>query len=247
MKVMGIDTSTRACSVSIIGEEEDTLVEYTQKDKRTHSQKLLPLVDKVLLDSGYCLDELDGISVVIGPGSFTGLRIGLATAQGISAGSGIPLVGITSLDVLAYSRPGEGLICPLMDARKKEVYTSLYKAGKDEPERLWEYRVISLERLFEDLQSLKENGKFKEDTKIIYTGDGVKVFREELWEKSPFQVLYTFEELEVNRASVAARLGLNEFKKGKSFGSHELTPLYVRKSEAEKKREERKKREAKEG
>lgn len=243
MKVLGIDTSTRACSVSLICEYDGLLAEYTLRDKRTHSEKLLPLIDKILTDSKVKLDELSGIGVVNGPGSFTGLRIGLATAQGLSARNETPLVGIPSLDALAYARSTKGFICPVLDARKNEVYTSLYRGGRAGIKRLWEYRVISLKQLFYDLELESDKIKLEfnnniEET-ITFTGDGVNVFREELIENSPFLTEYTFQELEVNRAFAAARLGLNELKNGKMLKPHELTPMYIRKSEAEKKRKER--------
>ena len=235
MKVLGLDTSTRATSVSVVCEYDGLIAEYTLRDRRTHSEKLLPLVDKVLTDSKTSLEELSGISVVNGPGSFTGLRIGIATAFGLSTGYDIPLVGVSSLDVLANQRPIIGLICPVLDARKNEVYTCLYKGTENGVERLWEYRVISLEQLFLDLDKLCD----KYEAEILFTGDGVDVFREELIENTPFLPVYTYNELEINRASVTARLGLNEIKKGNVLSPHELTPIYIRKSEAEKKREER--------
>ncbi|UMZ74853.1 tRNA (adenosine(37)-N6)-threonylcarbamoyltransferase complex dimerization subunit type 1 TsaB [Natranaerofaba carboxydovora] len=240
MKVLGLDTSTKATSVSVICEYDGLIAEYTLRDKRTHSEKLMPLVDKVLTDSKTVLEELSGISVVNGPGSFTGLRIGIATAFGLSTGYDIPLVGVSSLDVLANQRPIIGLICPVLDARKNEVYTCLYEGTENGVERLWEYRVISLEQLFLDLNKekvSKERDKYK--TEILFTGDGVDVFREELIENTPFLSVHTYKEIEINRASVTARLGLNEIKKGNILSPHELTPIYIRKSEAEKKREER--------
>lgn len=240
MKILGIDTSTRACSVSLVCEYDGLIAEYTLRDKKTHSEKLMPLVDKVLTDSEIALQELSGISVVNGPGSFTGLRIALATAQGLSTGSDLALIGISSLDVLAHSRPIRGLICPLLDARKNQVYTCLYRGMEAGIEKIWDYRVISLEQLFSDLELLSKELQLeskKADGPIIFTGDAIRVFREELLERSPFKTVYTFQELEVNRASVAARLGLNEIKRGNILKPHELTPMYLRKSEAQKKLE----------
>ncbi len=239
MKVLGIDTSTRACSVALVCEYDGLLAEYTLRDKRTHSEKLMPLVDKVLSDGRVDLSELSGISAVIGPGSFTGLRIGLATAQGLTTGYNLDLVGVPTLDVLAYGRPIKGLICPVLDARKGEVYTCLYQGTGSGIKRLWEYRVISMKELFSDLEELSNSmGQDALETDaveaMVFTGDGVAVFREELMENTSFEQVYTFQELEVNRASITAKLGLEKMKAGNILSPHELNPLYIRKSEAEK-------------
>ncbi|OWZ84800.1 tRNA (adenosine(37)-N6)-threonylcarbamoyltransferase complex dimerization subunit type 1 TsaB [Natranaerobius trueperi] len=230
MKVLGIDTSTRTCSVALV-ESSTPIGEFTVHDKRTHSERLMPLIDSIFKNTGINPCDLSGIAVSKGPGSFTGLRIGIGTAQGLSMGYEIPLVGVSTLDALAFQRAKKGYVCPVMDAKRKEVYTSLYRVSEQKFERIWDYHVISPETL---VNKLSEN--FKDNETITFTGDGVQVYEQKLKSQN-FNMDFTFKELETNRAFMVARLGLKSLLKGEGFSPHKISPMYLRKSEAERKRE----------
>ncbi len=137
MLVLALDTTTRVCSVALLESEENTLLaEYTQNIKKTHSQRLLPLIDDILEDTSTDIGALGAIAVAAGPGSFTGLRIGVSTARGLAQGLNIPAVGVSTLEALAgnlATLPGE-LICPILDARRDQVYAALYRCCSKQEE-----------------------------------------------------------------------------------------------------------------
>lgn len=126
MKILALDSSGMVASVAIV-EEENVLAEYTLNYKKTHSQTLLPMLDEIANQIDLDLDTIDAIAVAAGPGSFTGLRIGSATAKGLGLALDKPIIPVPTVDGLAYNLYGiESLICPLMDARRNQVYTGLY-------------------------------------------------------------------------------------------------------------------------
>ena len=127
MKILGIDSSGMVASVAIV--QDDVLIaEYTMNHKRTHSETLLPMIDEIVKTSETGLEELDAIAIAAGPGSFTGLRIGAATAKGLAMSIGKPIIPVNTCEGLAFNMWGtEGLICPIMDARRNQVYTGLYQ------------------------------------------------------------------------------------------------------------------------
>lgn len=127
MKILGIDSSGLVASAAVV-EDDNLLAEYTVNYKKTHSQTLLPMIDEIVRMTELDLNTLDGIAVAAGPGSFTGLRIGSATAKGLGLALGKPLVEIPTLEGLAYNLYGtEKLVCPMMDARRNQVYTGIYE------------------------------------------------------------------------------------------------------------------------
>ena len=125
--ILGIDTITLACSVALL-QDGVLLAEFTLNVKKTHSERLMPLVEKLLQESGVEREQLQAIAVAAGPGSFTGIRIGVATARALAQGLAIPAVGISTLEALAEGITAPGaLVCPLLDARRNQVYTALYR------------------------------------------------------------------------------------------------------------------------
>ena len=146
MRILALDSSGLVASVAVV-EEEQTIAEYTVNYKKTHSQTLLPMLDEIVKMTEMNLGEIDAIAVAGGPGSFTGLRIGSATAKGLGLALKKPLIHIPTVDGLAYNLYGnEGVICPIMDARRNQVYTGIYRFREEfvveEPQMAIEYQLL---------------------------------------------------------------------------------------------------------
>ncbi|HXH82846.1 MAG TPA: tRNA (adenosine(37)-N6)-threonylcarbamoyltransferase complex dimerization subunit type 1 TsaB, partial [Candidatus Tectomicrobia bacterium] len=154
MRVLAVETSTLAGGVALL--EDDRLVaEYLLDVRRTHSERLLAAVDRVLADAGWSARDIDGLAVAVGPGSFTGLRIAVSTVKGLALALGIPAVAaVPSLDAMAAALPWASLpVCPVIDARKGEVYASLYRWDGAAMERLWDHVALAPEALARRLAS----------------------------------------------------------------------------------------------
>lgn len=235
MRILGIESSSLVASVAIV-EDDITMAEFTADFKKTHSQTLLPMIDDMAKLLGIELSTVDAIAVSGGPGSFTGLRIGSATAKGLGLALDKPLIHVPTLDATAYNLYGAGaLICPIMDARRNQVYTGVYRF-REEFEILREQDAMDMGELLEVLNGLGEP--------VIFLGDGVPVFKGQIKER--LTVPFSFAPAHVNRqrAAAVAALGARYFAEGKMESSDDHRPDYLRKSQAEREREER---EAKEG
>ena len=231
MRVLALDSSGIVASVAVV--EDDTLVaEYTVNYKKTHSQTLLPMLDEIVKMTELDLKTIDAIAVAKGPGSFTGLRIGSATAKGLGLALDKPLVGIPTVEALAYNLYDvNGLICPIMDARRNQVYTGVYCYTDHRLDTVWEQDTMSIEALAEGLNCL--------DHEVIFLGDGDAVYREKLHEI--LTIPFSFAPAHVNRQRAAAVAALAEvyYKEGKIQTAEEHEPEYLRKSQAERERAER--------
>ena len=245
MRILAIDSSGLTASVAIV-EEEVTIAEYTVNYKKTHSQTLLPMIDEMVKMTETDLDTIDAIAVAGGPGSFTGLRIGSATAKGLGLALDKPLIHIPTVDGLAYNVYGcEDLICPIMDARRNQVYTGMYtfswKAGEKENQCLREpvFQVLKMQMAIsveELIRRLNNYGR-----RVVFVGDGVLVYKNVLAEG--LKVPYTFAPAYMNRqrAAVVGTLGIKYYKAGKIETAMEHQPEYLRVSQAERERAEREK------
>lgn len=230
MRILGIESSSLVASVAIV-EDSVTIAEYTMNFKKTHSQTLLPMIDGMMEMLGMSLAEIDAIAVSGGPGSFTGLRIGSATAKGLGLALNKPLIHVPTLDAMAYNLYGAaGLICPIMDARRNQVYTGIYRfLGAFET--IMGQDAMEVGALAERLNKIGEP--------VIFLGDGVPVYEMQLSEK--LAVPHRFAPAHVNRqrgASVAA-LGAIYYGEGKTETAMEHKPDYLRKSQAEREYEAR--------
>lgn len=230
MRILGIESSSLVASVAIV-EDGVTMAEYTANFKKTHSQTLLPMIDAMVSLLDVDLSTIDAIAVSGGPGSFTGLRIGSATAKGLGLALNKPLIHVPTLDGTAYNMFGaSGLICPIMDARRNQVYTGIYRFEKDF-QIVMEQDALDMNDLIDKLNEMGE--------RVIFLGDGVPVHEKLIAEK--LTVPYDITPAHVNRqraASVAA-LGAVYFAEGKTETAEEHGPDYLRKSQAEREREER--------
>ena len=229
MKILGIESAALVASVAII-DENVTIAEYTTNFKKTHSETLLPMLDEIVKMTGVDIKELSAIAISGGPGSFTGLRIGAASAKGLGLALDLPLIHVPTLDAMALNiYSSDVLIVPIMDARRNQVYTGIYKnTGKLEVIR--ESMAISIDELLDILREIDK------EEKIVFLGDGVPVFREYIDEN--FEIAHDFAPANLNRqrASNIAMLGMEMFKEGKSMVSDDMRPEYLRKSQAERER-----------
>ncbi|MCQ2457427.1 MAG: tRNA (adenosine(37)-N6)-threonylcarbamoyltransferase complex dimerization subunit type 1 TsaB [Clostridia bacterium] len=178
MRILAIDTSGPVCGVAVT-DGGRVLAEQTVLNSRTHSANLMPMTDRVLKDAGLSINEIERIACVTGPGSFTGVRIGVATVKGLSFGSGIPCVPVDALEALAVSAGAfDGVVCPIQDARCGQVYGAAFRDG----ERLTEDRALKLSEFIDLIAPLGEH--------FLFTGDGMPVhaaaIRELLGEKAAF-------------------------------------------------------------
>lgn len=228
MRILGIESASLVASVAVVTDDELT-AEYTVNLKKTHSQTLLPMIDEVLRMLEIELDTVDAIAVSAGPGSFTGLRIGSATGKGLGLALKKPLIHIPTIDAMAYNLFGAaGIICPIVDARRNQVYTGLYHFI-DKFEIVKAQYGTEITELVEEINAIGE--------KVIFLGDGVSV-HQRLIEES-IKVPCAFAPAHVNRqrgASVAA-LGAVYYSEGRIESAGEHKPDYLRKSQAERERD----------
>lgn len=234
MKVLGIETTSKAAGVAVVTEKKIIAEYFLETSKYTHLEKLIPMVDRILKDLDITLREIDGIAVSVGPGSFTGIRIGIACAQGISQALGIPLIAVNTLDSLAYNLPGRDLICPVIDAQRNDVYSVLFTWEEGELRRIWDYSIIEAGTLLKNLLDL---GK-----EVFLLGDGVdKVFNKLENNNNNVNLLLIKKEglYSMPRASSTAIIGLKELIKGNVTDCFSIKPFYMRKSHAEEKWEEK--------
>lgn len=234
MKILGLDSSGLVASVAVV--EDDTLVaEYTMNHKKTHSQTLLPMLDEIRKAVELDLDSIDAIAVAQGPGSFTGLRIGSATAKGLGLALDKPLIGVPTLEALAYDLFAVGedwLICPIMDARRKQVYTAAY--AFDREQHLITVRKQDAVPMEQWLEELGQIGR-----PVIFLGDGVPVYRAMIGEKARMPYAFAPAHLNRQRAAAVAALGCLYYKEGKIQSAREHGPDYLRVSQAERERAKR--------
>ena len=231
MKVLGIDSSGLVASVAVV-EDDILLAEYTVNYKKTHSQTLLPMLKEIGDMINLDLNSLDAIAIAAGPGSFTGLRIGSATAKGLGLALDKPIIPVPTVDGLAYDLWGtDKIVCPIMDARRNQVYTGVYCYTDHRLDTVWEQDTMSIEALAEGLNCL--------DHEVIFLGDGVAVYREKL--EALLTIPFSFAPAHVNRQRAAAVAALAEvyYKEGKIQTAEEHEPEYLRKSQAERERAER--------
>ncbi len=231
MKILAIESSGLVASAAIV--QDDILVaEYTTDHKKTHSITLMPMIDEIMRMTETEVSELDAIAVSAGPGSFTGLRIGSATAKGIGLVTGVPLINVPTLEGLAYNLWGcEKVICPIMDARRGQVYCGVYRFEAGELKTIREQDACDMRDLLQDINAM--------GSPVVFLGDGVPVFSDII--KDECSVAFEFAPAHLNRqrASSVAALGRIYFDRGLTVTASEHAPIYMRKSQAEREREEK--------
>lgn len=205
--------------------------EYTVNYKKTHSQTLLPMIDEIVSMTETDLETVDAIAVSAGPGSFTGLRIGSATAKGLGQALNKPLIHVPTLDAMAFQCYGtDRIICPIMDARRSQVYCGVYEY-RTEFKALKEQRAMALSELIEELNEMGRE--------VLFLGDGVPVYKKMLAEsmKVPYVLAPAFQNRQ--RAGAVAALGAALFAEGKTETARDHAPDYLRVSQAEREMQEK--------
>lgn len=230
MIVLAIDTSTNVASCSIM-EDNKLLGEITVNNKITHSQKLMPIIAEVLKITKLDIEDVDIFAGANGPGSFTGLRIGVSTLNGLAQATQKPVVGVNSLKALAQNIvESEKLIVPLIDARRDRVFTAAYN-GVENLEQEIEPDVIEVKALLEILDEKNRD--------IIFIGDGSQIYRQEIIDVLGGRAYFTSDNLNIAKASSTALLAIDKAKAGSTQSHFEFTPNYYRETQAQREYEER--------
>lgn len=228
MKILGLDSSGLVASVAV-AEEGNLLAEYTVNYKKTHSQTLLPMLDEIVKMIEVDLHTIDAIAIAKGPGSFTGLRIGSATAKGLGFALGKPLVEIPTVDGLAYNLWGSrDLVCPLMDARRNQTYTGLYEFVDGKMRVIREQCAVGIEEIIENIN--------QENRPAVFLGDGVPVFHNFIQENCKIPFYFAPAHMNKQRGAAVAALAFLYLEEGKVQSAAGHRPDYLRLSQAERER-----------
>ena len=227
MRALAIDTSTTAAGIAVV-DEHGLLADYTVNDNNTHSQKLVPMLQELLKSLNMTIADMDILAAVTGPGSFTGLRIGVTTIKSLAYAAQKPVAGITSLDALANTAavPDDTLICPMLDARNNQVYTALYKPHNGLAANLTGYMGVHVSELVRHIEEKKAN--------VIFTGNGAALHRDFLKIELGDRCLFMPDFALLKMAASAARMALSLALRGETADCYELTPFYLRPSQAER-------------
>lgn len=233
MIILAVETSTLTGSVALVeaplGEDggrgrEKVIGEITLSTPETHSARLMPAIDRLLRETALSIHQVHGIALGLGPGSFTGLRIAVSTVKGLAYSLSVPVVGVSTLDALAYNlRYACTTVCPVLDARKKEVYAALFRGnGEGQLEKISEEWVLNPANLCSRIPG-----------KTVFLGNGVEIYGGLFQEHLGPRALLAPPELSLPRATNVARLSLSGFRKGITLDLFSFAPSYIRRSEAE--------------
>ncbi len=225
MRILAIETSTMLGGAAVMDSGAGLLAEVRVNVKAAHSERLMSEVDYVLAQASCAVQDMDALAVATGPGSFTGLRIGLSTAKGLAFAAGLPVVAVPTLEAFASCFPhSEFPVCPLLDARKKEVYAALFVHKGGALKKLMPETAIKASELAEGLSGHRA---------VLFTGQGADIYREELTRVMGDRAV--FAPAMAPSPSAVARLGLEKALRGEFSDPAALSPFYIRKSEAETK------------
>lgn len=238
MKIIAIDSSGLVASVAIL--EDDTLIaEYNVQYQKTHSQTLLPMLDELRRMVSLDISTVDAIAVSKGPGSFTGLRIGSATAKGLAQAINVPIIEVSTLEGMASNMYGtSSLICPIMDAKRGQVYAGLYLYQKKDKDIILENFLPDCAIAVEDMLPclLKASKELERD--VVFLGDGVPVFKEKIEEFGELDCWFAPAHMNRQRAASFGKLAIEKLKKGETVSFFDHEPDYLRLSQAERERNE---------
>lgn len=229
MNIFGIDTCCMAATAAVLSDDR-LASQIVQNNKRTHSQKIMPMIEFMLKEAEIELSDIDCFAAAVGPGSFTGVRIGVATVKALAHMTGKPCVAVSTLHALANNVAHfDGIICPILDARRGQVYNALFRGG--DMSRITEDRACSVEELCRELAETEE--------KIMFLGDGVSVFAEQIREALGDRAVFAQRMQRMNLAASVAEIGGEKLALGETISYSELVPEYLRLSQAERERLEK--------
>ncbi|MBR5155772.1 MAG: tRNA (adenosine(37)-N6)-threonylcarbamoyltransferase complex dimerization subunit type 1 TsaB [Clostridia bacterium] len=226
MLIFGIDTCCMAATAAIV-DDKKMVAQTVLNQGKTHSQIMMPQVEEMFKIAEIDPQEIDAFAAAQGPGSFTGVRIGVATAKAMAQAVDKPCIGISTLEALAYSsKYFDGIAAPILDARRDQVYNALFDCKKGIMKRMTEDRALMLGDLLEELKGL--------DRDVIFMGDGVFVFEEEIKNTLGSRAFFAPKTTMMNLGGAVAELGAEKFKNGETITYGQLVPSYVRLSQAER-------------
>jgi len=238
MYILAIETTGPHASVALANENRE-IVEVISQGKMNHLQNLMPLVETILKANNVDKKELSYIAASEGPGSFTGIRIGVSSARALAQALEIPCIAVPTLKSFAYNAEGyDAVIAPIFDARRSQVYAGAYHWCDGKIEEVLEGNAYDLIEFLDKLDSSMKGGKFGK--KVTFFGDGVPVYKEKAaeWNKGKYTFEFCENYLALQRASSVASLALDLLNEGKTINYDEFLPNYMRKSEAERKLED---------
>lgn len=246
MKILAIDTSSKVCSVAIT-EDTNKIIELNSDDEKTHSVKLMPMVDEALKTSNLSLDNIDLLACCVGPGSFTGVRIGIATVKAFSDAKNLPVVGVSSLEGLAYnliekSTPAtqlsNTLFCSIIDAKNNNVYCGLYRYYNNCLNQFVDLIAEDINTVISKINTIITTFD-NQFNNISFVGDGSIVYRDLLKGEFKNIPINFANDLQNNANSISiATAGYIKYQNGNYGDSNSLSPIYLRKSQAERALEE---------
>lgn len=229
MLIFGTDTCCMAATAALLSEER-LVAQTVLNNKKTHSQNIMPMIEFMMEKAEVSPSDIDCFAAAVGPGSFTGVRIGVATVKALSFAAQKPCVAVSTLEALGHNVSHfSGIICPILDARRNQVYNALFEGGS--MKRITDDRACAIDELLEELAAETQN--------VIFLGDGVPVFRNKIIEKLGDRAVFAPVSLQMNLAASVAQIGLEKFIKGETISYDELVPQYLRLSQAERERMER--------
>ncbi len=233
MKILGIDTSTMAANVAVL-EDDKLICEYTINTKKTHSQKLMPMIENMLKLSDLDIKEIDAIAICVGPGSFTGLRIGMATAKAMAHVNNIPLIGVNSLEILGANMDlCNRNICSILDAQRNQVYMNKYILKDYKITELEEISIKPIDELLEEISSSNEDW--------VLVGEAVYKYKEKIEEISNITIPSPANN--ITKASTLCFVARDKMlANDQVYNCYNINPMYIRKSQAEEQYEEKQKR-----
>lgn len=229
MRILALDTSGLVVSAAV-AEDDRLIAETFLQYQKTHSQTLLPLIASMLDEIEADVSDMDVLAVAAGPGSFTGLRIGVCTAKGLAMPGNIPIAAVPTLDALAHTCAlYEGLVCPIMDARRDQVYTALYRTGQGRVmEKVTGDEALRVDALCERLAAY--------DEPVLFCGDGVDVYLDVIRPTMGDRVVAAPPAQRLQRAASVAFVGREMAARGGLIAHDALVPHYLRASQAEQRR-----------
>lgn len=223
MKILGIETSSKVCAVAL-SENDKLIKEKILEDENTHSVKLMPLVDELLKETKTELKDIELFSCDKGPGSFTGIRIGIATVKAFLDATNKKAIGVSSLEILAYNSTNDGIICSIIDARNNNVYCGFFERKDNIIKQIGKLKFDTIENILEEAKKMKG--------KITFIGDASKNYKEQIVETMEKQAIF---ETEVANKLNARNINLISYiKRDEAVDTNKLLPDYLRKSNAER-------------
>jgi tRNA threonylcarbamoyladenosine biosynthesis protein TsaB len=241
MKVLAIDTSTMLGGIAVCDDSAGMIAEVRLNVKSTHSERLMAEIDHILKQSALSISDMDVFAIAVGPGSFTGLRIGLSTAKGLSYATGRPIVAVPTLEAFAWNFPFSRYpVCTLLDARRKEVYAALFRWETDGFVRVVDETAVGITTLLKGIKmgtqrSDKERDQGPLHEATIFAGEGAILYKDEIIEEMEGDAFFASPEKMVPSPANVASLGIKKALRGEFSEPVSLVPWYLRKSEAEMK------------